>query len=75
MPIESGLPFRTAAYSLCAEMRKCKRGADHAMQAHLPRLGISSETIPAIERSYEDLLDILEAHFRMHPYILDFRPW
>jgi hypothetical protein len=45
------------------------------MQAHLPRLGISSETIPAIERSYEDLLDILEAHFRMHPYILDFRPW
>jgi hypothetical protein len=46
-----------------------------AMQAHLPRLGISSETIPAIERSYEDLLDILEAHFRMHPYILGGRPW
>jgi glutathione S-transferase len=45
-----------------------------AMQAHLPRLGISSETIPAIERSYEDLLDILEAHFRMHPYILGGRP-
>jgi len=45
-----------------------------AMQAHLPRLGISSETIPAIERSYEDLLDILEAHFMMHPYILGGRP-
>ncbi len=41
-----------------------------AMQGHLPRLGITKETIPAIERSYEELLDILEAHFMMHPYIL-----
>ncbi len=36
----------------------------------MPRLGITKETIPAIERSYEELLDILEAHFMMHPYIL-----
>jgi len=45
-----------------------------AMQVHLPRLGISSETIPAIERSYENLLDILDAHFMMHPYVLGGRP-
>ncbi|MFZ0889722.1 MAG: glutathione S-transferase [Candidatus Binataceae bacterium] len=45
-----------------------------AMQAYLPRLGITRETIPAIERSYEELLDILETHFMMHPYILGGRP-
>jgi len=28
VPIESGLPLRTAGYSLSAETRKCKRGAD-----------------------------------------------
>ena len=45
-----------------------------AMQAYLPRLGVTMETIPAIERSYEELLDILDAHFMMHPYILGGRP-
>ena len=45
-----------------------------AMQAHLPPLGITPGTIPAIERSYEALLDILEAHFLQHPYILGGRP-
>ena len=45
-----------------------------AMQAHLPTMGISTETIPAIERSYERLLDILETHFQQHPYILGGRP-
>jgi glutathione S-transferase len=44
------------------------------MQAYLPRLGITRETIPAIERSYEELLDILQAHFMLHPYILGGRP-
>jgi glutathione S-transferase len=45
-----------------------------AMQAYLPPLGITRETIPAIERSYEELLDILEAHFMQQPYILGGRP-
>jgi len=45
-----------------------------AMQAHLPPMGVCSETIPAIERSYESLLDVLEAHFMEHPYILGGRP-
>jgi glutathione S-transferase len=42
----------------------------HAMHEYLPRLGITMETIPAVEHSYEELLDILDAHFMMHPYIL-----
>jgi glutathione S-transferase len=45
-----------------------------AMQAHLPALGVTPETIPAIERSYEDLLDILDTHFLHHPYVLGGRP-
>ena len=45
-----------------------------AMQAYLPRVGITRETIPAIERSYGELLDILDAHFMLHPYILGGRP-
>lgn len=45
-----------------------------AMQAHLPPLGVTPETIPAIERSYEALLDILETHFLQHPYMLGGRP-
>ena len=45
-----------------------------AMQAHLPPLGITPETIAAIEQSYEALLDILETHFLQRPYILGGRP-
>jgi len=45
-----------------------------AMQAHLPPLGVTPETIPAIEQSYEDLLDILDTHFLHHPYVLGGRP-
>jgi len=45
-----------------------------AMQAHLPPLGVTPETIPAIERSYEALLDILDGHFLQHPYLLGGRP-
>lgn len=40
----------------------------------LPPLGVTEETIPAIEAAYEELLDVLEAHFRLHPYLLGGRP-
>lgn len=40
----------------------------------LPNLGVAPETIPAIEAAYEELLDVLEAHFRLHPYLLGGRP-
>lgn len=44
------------------------------MQAYLPRLGVTEQSIPEIERSYEALLDILDAHFKQMPYLLGDRP-
>jgi glutathione S-transferase len=44
------------------------------MTAHLPRMGVHSETIPAIEAAYLDLLDMLDEHFLQHPYLLGGRP-
>jgi len=40
----------------------------------LPALGVSPETIPEIERSYGELLDVLEAHFVRTPYLLGDAP-
>jgi glutathione S-transferase len=40
----------------------------------LPALGVYAEVIPAIEGAYLELLDLLEAHFRQHPYLLGGRP-
>jgi len=73
--------FLRAEFGRCASASRDRAQRDQAaapymqaMQAHLPRLGIDSETIPAIERAYEDLLDILDALFLMHPYVLGGRP-
>lgn len=40
----------------------------------LPNLGVTPEVIPAMEDSYKELLAVLEAHFRAHPYLLGGRP-
>lgn len=40
----------------------------------IPSLGVTPESAPAIEAAYEDLLDRLEDHFRIHPYLLGGRP-
>lgn len=44
------------------------------MQMYLPRLGVTEQSIPEIEASYEALLDILDAHFEQMPYLLGDRP-
>lgn len=44
------------------------------MNSYLPMLGVSDETIPAIEESYHQLLEGLEAHFAQHPYLLGSQP-
>ncbi|WP_339842825.1 glutathione S-transferase family protein [uncultured Halopseudomonas sp.] len=44
------------------------------MQAYLPRLGVTEQSIPEIEASYEALLAILDAHFEQMPYLLGDRP-
>ena len=40
----------------------------------LPGLGVTAETIPALEASYLDLIDALDVHFQSHPYLLGGRP-
>lgn len=40
----------------------------------LPALGVDAATAPALESAYLELLDVLEAHFRLHPYLLGGRP-
>lgn len=44
------------------------------MQSYLPILGVTQATIPAIEASYLELLDLLEAHFAEHPYLFGGQP-
>lgn len=41
---------------------------------YLKHLGVTKETIPAIEESYLALLDVLNAHFLQWPYLLGGRP-
>ncbi|CAN7310245.1 glutathione S-transferase family protein [Pseudomonas sp. LjRoot71] len=40
----------------------------------LPLLGVTPETIPAVEAAYLDLLDALDVHFQHYPYLLGGRP-
>jgi len=40
----------------------------------LPALGVAPNTIPEVERSFEELLDILEAHFLRTPYFFGNTP-
>ena len=40
----------------------------------VPRLGITPDTIPAVEASYEALLDELNAHFKQQAFLLGSRP-
>jgi len=43
-------------------------------QSFVPRLGITDATRPAIENSYEALLDELNTHFNTHAFLLGGRP-
>ena len=45
-----------------------------AVTAASPSWGVTTATIPTIEASLEDCLDILEVHFLHHPYLLGGRP-
>lgn len=55
--------FSTGAGSAVAEKVMMR------MQSYLPQLGVNKQSIPAIEESYELLLDVLDAHFAQHPYL------
>jgi glutathione S-transferase len=44
------------------------------LNAYIGQLGINPTSTPAIEAAYEELLASLDAHFRVHPYLLGGRP-
>lgn len=70
---EFGLTFRARGLS-DDETSARLDGFMAYLNAYLPTLGVTPETIPAIEASYLDLLARLDAHFRAHPYALGGRP-
>ncbi len=49
-------------------------GVMRRMQAYLPGLGVTPQTTALIERSHERLLDRLDAHFTVSPYLFGGRP-
>lgn len=54
-----------------------RAGVDKAIKkfsGFLPMLGVTAETIPEVERSYLELLSLLDPHFVRHPYFLSPRP-
>lgn len=56
------------------EARELSAMPKAAMQKYLPGLGITEDTIPAIEQNYQELLAALDVHFLSHPYVLGGRP-
>jgi glutathione S-transferase len=58
--------------------RAARRAAGAKLMAYfnsfLPVLGVHPETIPTVEAAYLELLDALDVHFQLHPYVLGGRP-
>lgn len=48
--------------------RMLGRRIGRRFRAFVPKLGITEETIPAIEKSFTGLLAELQAHFTRHDY-------
>lgn len=59
------------------EDRDARRAAGRRVMdffsSSLPSLGITSQTIAAIENAYEELLDALDIHFQRYPYVMGWR--
>jgi glutathione S-transferase len=60
-----------------ADDREARRAAGRRVMdffsSSLPSLGITPQTIPAIEKAYEELLEALDAHFQCYPYVMGWR--
>jgi glutathione S-transferase len=70
---EFGLSFRTGRATPEQIAERLDAFMRH-LAGHLPNLGITPDTAPAVESAYEALLDPLDAHFRAHPYALGGQP-
>ncbi len=57
-----------------AEQRKAGEKLSAAFRGSLPFLGVTDDTIPAIEACYEELLGQLNEHFKNHWYLFGTRP-
>ena len=57
--------------------REARRAAGRRVMdffsSSLPALGITNETVPAIETAYEELLEALDIHFQSYPYVMGWR--
>ncbi len=65
--------FLNYAFGLSEQSPQAGKVMDR-MRSYLPVLGVTDDTIPAIETGYETLLSLLDAHFDQHPYLLGGRP-
>ncbi len=54
--------------------RRAGETVERAARASLALIGVTSATGPALERWYEELVDILERHLALHPCLLGGRP-
>ena len=70
---EFGLSYRAAGQSEEAINQQLD-GFMGYLNAYLPKLGITPDSVPAVEAAYGDLLAALDAHFRVQPYLLGGMP-
>lgn len=70
---EFGLSYRAAGQSEEAINQQLD-GFMGYLNAYLPKLGITADSVPAVEAAYGDLLAALDAHFRVQPYLLGGMP-
>ncbi len=70
---EFGLSYRAAGQSEEAINQQLD-GFMGYLNAYLPKLGITADSVPAVEAAYVDLLAALDAHFRVQPYLLGGMP-
>jgi len=70
---EFGLSYRAAGQSEQA-INEQLDGFMGYLNAYLPKLGITPDSVPAVEAAYGDLLAALDAHFRVQPYLLGGMP-
>ena len=66
-------PFLRDAFGVGGDPERTRASMER-MASYLPMLGVNADTVPAIEESYRQLLDTLEAHFAQQPYLLGARP-
>jgi len=70
---EFGLSYRAAGQSEQA-INEQLDGFMGYLNAYLPKLGITPDSVPAVEAAYGDVLAALDAHFRVQPYLLGGMP-